>query len=51
VGLATLPASIIGGWLWDAFSSSATFYFGSAMAAVAAVLFVAFMSTAKGQKA
>jgi MFS family permease len=51
VGLATLPASIIGGWLWDAFSSSATFYFGSAMAAVAAVLFVAFISTAKGQKA
>jgi MFS family permease len=48
VGLATLPASIIGGWLWDAFSSSATFYFGSAMAAVAAVLFVAFMLTAKG---
>jgi MFS family permease len=51
VGLATLPASIIGGWLWDAFSSSATFYFGSAMAAVAAVLFVAFIPTAKGQKA
>jgi len=51
VGLATLPASIIGGWLWDAFSSSATFYFGSAMAAIAAVLFVAFISTAKGQKA
>ena len=51
VGLATLPASIIGGWLWDAFSSSATFYFGSAMAAVAAVLFVALISTAKGQKA
>ncbi|UKL14031.1 MFS transporter [Dissulfurimicrobium hydrothermale] len=48
VGLATLPASIIGGWLWDHVSSSATFYFGSAMAAVSAALFVAFILTEKG---
>lgn len=47
VGLAMLPASVIGGWLWDHVSSSATFYFGSVMASLSAVLFAAFILTAK----
>lgn len=43
VGLAMLPASLIGGWLWDNISPSATFYFGAATATVSAVLFMVFM--------
>jgi MFS family permease len=39
VGLATFPASLIGGWLWDYVSPSATFYFGAATAVLSAVLF------------
>lgn len=39
VGLATLPASLIGGWLWDQVSSAATFYFGAATAGISALLF------------
>uniref|UniRef100_A0A7C4RUH3 MFS transporter n=1 Tax=Desulfatirhabdium butyrativorans TaxID=340467 RepID=A0A7C4RUH3_9BACT len=39
VGIATLPASFIGGWLWDHVSPSATFYFGAATAVTAAFLF------------
>ncbi|MEI8186517.1 MAG: MFS transporter [Chlorobiaceae bacterium] len=40
VGLATLPASLIGGLLWDRVSPAATFYFGSAMAALSTILFI-----------
>ncbi len=40
VGLATLPASLIGGVLWDRVSPSATFYFGAATAALSAILFI-----------
>ncbi|HXE97378.1 MAG TPA: MFS transporter, partial [Dongiaceae bacterium] len=40
VGMATLPASLIGGLLWDRVSPAATFYFGSATATVAAALFL-----------
>ena len=40
VGLAALPASLIGGLLWDRVSPAATFYFGSATATVAALLFM-----------
>ena len=43
VGLATLPASLIGGLLWDRISPAATFYFGASMAALATILFIAFM--------
>ncbi len=43
VGLAMFPASLIGGWLWDHVSPSATFYFGSATATLSAILFIAFM--------
>lgn len=40
VGLATLPASLIAGWLWDRVSPAAPFYFGAATAAMAALLFL-----------
>jgi MFS family permease len=40
VGLAMLPASFIGGWLWDRFSPAATFYFGASTAALSALLFI-----------
>jgi MFS family permease len=40
VGLAMLPASLIGGWLWDKVSPAATFYFGAGTALLAALLFV-----------
>lgn len=47
VGLAMLPASLIGGWLWDHVSPSATFYFGAITAAVSAGLFIAFIIVAR----
>jgi MFS family permease len=47
VGLAMLPASLIGGWLWDHVSPSATFYFGSITAALSAVLFIVFIAIIK----
>jgi len=40
VGLATLPASLIGGLLWDYVSPAATFYFGAATATLSALLFI-----------
>jgi MFS family permease len=43
VGLATLPASVIGGWLWDRVSPAATFYFGAGTAGVSALLFSIFI--------
>ncbi|NVN91595.1 MAG: MFS transporter [Desulfuromonadales bacterium] len=47
VGLATLPASLIGGLLWDHVSPSATFYFGAATAALSALLFSAMIVSDK----
>ena len=43
VGLATLPASLIGGLLWDHVSPAATFYFGTATAMLSALLFIAYI--------
>jgi len=40
VGLAMLPASLIGGWLWDHVSPSATFYFGAITASLSVVIFL-----------
>jgi predicted MFS family arabinose efflux permease len=42
-GLAMLPASIIGGLLWDRVSPAATFYFGAVTAGIAAILFIVIM--------
>jgi MFS family permease len=39
IGLALFPASLIGGWLWDNVSPSATFYYGAATAFLSSVLF------------
>jgi len=50
IGLALFPASLIGGWLWDHVSPAATFYYGSAMAAVSTLLFVVFIGS-MGRKA
>ena len=47
VGLATFPASLIGGWLWDRVSPSATFYFGASTAMLAATLFAVMIVMAK----
>jgi MFS family permease len=47
VGLAMLPASLIGGWLWDHVSPSATFYFGATTASLSAVLFIVFIAIIK----
>ena len=43
VGIAMFPASLIGGWLWDHVSPSATFYFGALTASLSAVLFIVFI--------
>ncbi len=48
VGLAMFPASLIGGWLWDHVSPSATFYYGSITASLSTVLF--FILAAKMKK-
>jgi len=40
-GLAVLPASVIGGRLWDLFGAPATFYYGTVTAFLSAVLFLA----------
>ena len=47
VGLAMFPASVIGGWLWDHISPSATFYFGAITAGLSAVLFVVFIAVVR----
>jgi len=38
VGLTTLPASLIAGWLWEVANFSAPFWFGGGMALIAAVM-------------
>lgn len=40
VGLAVLPASMIGGFLWDAIGPEATFYYGAGTASLSALLFI-----------
>ncbi len=47
VGLAMFPASLIGGWLWDHVSPSATFYFGAITAAASAILFIVFITVVR----
>ena len=39
-GLAVLPASIIGGYLWDKYGHQATFYYGTCTAFASALLFL-----------
>jgi len=44
VGIAMFPASLIGGWLWDHVSPSATFYYGAIMAGLSALLFIVYIT-------
>ncbi len=46
-GLAVLPASIIGGRLWDLFGAPATFYYGTVTAFLSATLFLAIFGVEK----
>ncbi|MBI4684352.1 MAG: MFS transporter [Nitrospirae bacterium] len=41
VGLAVLPASVVGGYLWDRFGPHATFYYGMSTAFISALIFLA----------
>ncbi|MBI1755073.1 MFS transporter [Candidatus Azambacteria bacterium] len=43
VGLLTLPASVVAGFLWDTFNPSTPFYFGAAMSLAAAALLLVLM--------
>jgi MFS family permease len=47
VGLAMFPASLIGGWLWDHVSPSATFYFGALTASASALMFIIFIAAVR----
>lgn len=47
VGVAMFPASLIGGWLWDHISPSATFYFGAITAGLSAILFAVFIAVVR----
>jgi predicted MFS family arabinose efflux permease len=38
------PASLIGGWLWDHVSPSATFYYGAITASLSAMSFIVFIA-------
>jgi MFS family permease len=42
LGITLLPASLIGGWLYDHVNSSVPFYFGTATALVAAIMMLIF---------
>ena len=50
LGVTLLPASLIAGTLYDKVNSSAPFYFGSAMAFIAALLMIAFVFVNKRKK-
>lgn len=47
IGLATLPASAIAGVLWQTFGAPAPFFYGAAMAALAAILLWALVRPAR----
>jgi len=43
VGLTLLPASLIAGWLWQAYSPSAPFFFGAGLACAATISMMVFI--------
>lgn len=47
VGLLTLPASFLAGFLWDKFNPSAPFYFGALMSGIAVILLFVFRNLFK----
>ena len=50
-GIALLPASVICGFLWDAFGSSVPFLFGAGMSLLAASLLILFFKNAENKTA
>lgn len=46
-GIALLPASIIGGILWDRIGADATFFYGAATGLLSAILFIALIRNNK----
>jgi MFS family permease len=42
IGLISLPASMIAGWLWDKYNPGTPFYFGAIVAAAASILLLIF---------
>ena len=42
-GIALLPASIIAGFMWDAFGPAMPFIFGSSLSLIAALILIIFM--------
>lgn len=49
VGLLTLPASFVAGYLWDTINPGAPFFFGAALSALAAVVFIIFLVFTKSK--
>jgi MFS family permease len=47
-GLALLPASLIAGWLWQAYSPAAPFYFGAGLAFIAMLGMMALVKEKRG---
>ena len=43
IGLISLPASMIAGWLWDKYNPGVPFYFGAIIAAISAILLLMFV--------
>jgi MFS family permease len=50
MGIALFPASLIGGWLWDRFSPSATFYYGMGTSLLSSALLIIFMIANRRKK-
>ncbi|HUD19398.1 MAG TPA: MFS transporter [Patescibacteria group bacterium] len=50
VGLTTLPASFIAGFLWDKISPAAPFYFSAAIAALAVLMLVIYTRSSKREE-
>lgn len=51
LGLTLLPASLLGGWMYDKINSSLPFYFGAAMSLAACLLMAVFFLSGKRHKA
>ncbi len=51
VGITAFPASLIAGWLWQAYTPRAPFFFGAALAAMAAVLLLVVLRPGKEAQA
>jgi len=50
VGIAALPASLIGGALWQKFGSQALFYYGAIMSWISIILFISLLGLLKSDR-